>query len=406
LALSSKHLRVIHLDLELKPPKTLMIISRPNTGGCTGPACFPTDAQIGPAPSAGFGTLSPRSMDPNYHREYNMQYSVGVQHEIRNGLMLNFNWVHRADYQQALTLNQAVPSSAWTPVTISNPLDGSPITLYNLSKAYAGLTPQIYQTNAPRSLRANSYNGLETSVQGRLRHGAFIFAGWTIDRELSRQCDETTGANSLNDPNSLRYCDWYGNLDQGLGAVGLIPYRSEFKLQGNLPLWYKFEFSASLYSDPVYNTNFALNNITSGFPIFPNTEPIFAGAQQGFKEVYWTLTSSTKYPANCNCSTPGAIVDPGLAQGSETIMLVAPGSRLTPQLTQLDIAIRRGFVIRDRYHVKAEAQIFNVLNSNAVTAEAQTLGSSVTPFVNGGIGGVPTAILNPRMLRLAVQFRF
>jgi DNA mismatch repair protein MutS2 len=35
LALSSKHLRVIHLDLELKPPKTLMIISGPNTGGKT-----------------------------------------------------------------------------------------------------------------------------------------------------------------------------------------------------------------------------------------------------------------------------------------------------------------------------------------------------------------------------------
>jgi hypothetical protein len=124
------------------------------------------------------------------------------------------------------------------------------------------------------------------------------------------------------------------------------------------------------------------------------------------KEVYWTLTSSTKYPANCNCSTPGAVVDSGLAQGSETIMLVAPGSRLTPQLTQLDIGIRRGFVIHDRYNVKAEAQIFNFLNSNVVTAEAQTLGSSVTPFVKGGIGGVPTAILSPRMLRLAVQFRF
>jgi hypothetical protein len=376
------------------------------TGGCTGPECFPTDAQIGPAPSAGFGTLTPRSVDPNYHREYNLQYVVGVQHQIRNGLTLNFNWIHRNDYQQILILNPVVPSSAWTPVTIANPLDGTPLTLYNLNKAYVGLTPYVYQTNAPRSLRANSYNGFETSLQGRLPHGAFIFAGWTIDRELSRQCDETIGTNSLNDPNSLRYCDWYGNLYQNLGAVGSIPYRSEFKLQGNVPLWYKFEFSASLYSAPVYNTNFALNNMASVFPTSPNTEPIFAGAQQGFKEVYWTLTSKTKYPANCNCSTPGAIVDPGLAQGSETIMLVAPGSRLTPQLTQLDIGIRRGFVIHDRYDIRPEAQIFNVFNSNVVTAEAQTLGSSVTPFVNGGIGGVPTAILNPRMLRLAVQFTF
>ena len=41
-----------------------------------------------------------------------------------------------------------------------------------------------------------------------------------------------------------------------------------------------------------------------------------------------------------------------------------------------------------------------------LTAEAQTLGTSVTPFAKGGLGGVPTAILNPRMLRLAVQFKF
>jgi len=38
-------------------------------------------------------------------------------------------------------------------------------------------------------------------------------------------------------------------------------------------------------------------------------------------------------------------------------------------------------VFRDRYTVKAEAQIFNVSNSNVVIAESQTLGSSVTPYL-------------------------
>jgi len=130
------------------------------------------------------------------------------------------------------------------------------------------------------------------------------------------------------------------------------------------------------------------------------------GQQQGFKEVYWTINSTTKYPANCNCPNPGGVVNAGLLQGAETIMLVAPGSRLTPQLNQLDIGVRRSFTFRDRYSIKAEAQIFNVINSNVVTAESQTLGSSITPYLKGGPGGVPTAILNPRMLRLAVQFHF
>jgi hypothetical protein len=378
--------------------------SRTWTTACTGPSCYPLDDQIGAAPAGAFGTLSPRSLDPNYHREYNMQYSVGVQQQIRKGVTLNFNWIRRDDYQQELIANQSVPSSAWTPYSITNPLDGTPIRMYNLAPSFRGLTAVLYQTNAPRSLRANSYNGFETSLAGRLPHGAFIFAGWTIDRELARQCDQTAGTgNQLNDPNSLRYCDWYGDLHQDLGQIASIPYRNEFKIQANLPLWYKFEISASLYSDPVYNTNFTLNNPPYGVT---NAEPIFAGAQQGFKEVYWTLTSGTRYPANCNCPTPSAVVDPGLAQGAETIMLVAPGSRLTPQLNQLDIALRRAFVIRDRYTIKAESQIFNVLNANTVYSEAQTLTTSVTPFLKGGIGGVPTAILNPRMVRLVVQFKF
>jgi hypothetical protein len=93
-------------------------------------------------------------------------------------------------------------------------------------------------------------------------------------------------------------------------------------------------------------------------------------------------------------------------QGAETILLVAPGSRLTPLLNQLDIGFRRAFVIHDRWTIKAEGQIFNVLNANTVYAEGQTLGTSITPFAKGGLGGVPTAILNPRMLRLAVQFKF
>ncbi len=75
-------------------------------------------------------------------------------------------------------------------------------------------------------------------------------------------------------------------------------------------MWWKFEFGASLYSDPVYNGNFALNNPPYGVT---NAETTFAGAQQGFKEVNWTLTSTTKYPSNCVCPNPGGVVDAGLA---------------------------------------------------------------------------------------------
>jgi hypothetical protein len=53
-----------------------------------------------------------------------------------------------------------------------------------------------------------------------------------------------------------------------------------------------------------------------------------------------------------------------------------------------------------------EAQIFNVINSSTVLNESQTLGATVKPFVAGAPGGTPSVILNPRMLRLNLQFKF
>jgi hypothetical protein len=95
-----------------------------------------------------------------------------------------------------------------------------------------------------------------------------------------------------------------------------------------------------------------------------------------------------------------------LKQGSETIQLVAPGSRLTPQLTQFDLGARKIFRIHEKYTIIPEMQIFNVINASTVLTETQTLGGTVKPFVAGGPGGTPSVILNPRMLRLNLQFKF
>jgi hypothetical protein len=259
----------------------------------------------------------------------------------------------------------------------------------------------LYQTNAPRSLRSNTYDGFETSVSGRLPRGAFILAGWTIERQLDTDCDQTANNSLLNDPNSLRFCDWTGKQNQTLGAVPALPFRSEFKVSGNVPLWYGIEANASLYSDPVFNANFTTNLGSTNSPM-----AVFTGEQDGLQEVNWTVSPTTKYPTNCVCSTPGSVVDSGLTQGTETVLLVPPGKQLDPRLNQLDMGIRRVFKIRDKYTAIAELQTFNLLNSSVSLAYSQTLGSSVTNYLPAGIGGNVTSVLNPRMFRISGQFKF
>jgi hypothetical protein len=376
------------------------------------PGCIPAgggfgDQNIGANTNPRFGLLNNISLDPNFHREYQWQYSVGVQQQLARGVTLNFSWNRTSDYQQPLVLNYAVPFSAYTPFQISNPLDGTPLTVFNLQTAYSGLTPVLHMTNAPQSLRKNTYTGFETSVSARLAHGMFVFGGWTLERQVDTACDMTTnpGGTALNDPNSLRFCDWSGGLNQDLGKISGVPYRNEFKLQTNVPIKWGIEANASLYSDPVYSTNFATSiaSSTTGPPL-PLTA--FTGMEFGFKMVNWNITPTTKYPADCSCPTPGAVVDAGLKQGSALVPLIAPGSRLTPRLNQFDIGVRKIFHIREKYTLMGEVQLFNVINASTVLTESYTLGTTVKPYLAGGPGGTPSVILNPRMLRLNLQFKF
>ncbi len=390
--------------------QTIQWLNRPTTA-CQShdpTGCYPKgsgfgDGDIGPNPNPRFGQINGVGLDPNYNREYQLQYNIGVQHEIRRGMTLNFTWNHGSNYQAIHVENYAVPRSAWTPVQVFSPLDGTPITVFNLQPSYFGLTPALHQTNAPQSLRTNVYNGYEVSVNARLPHRAFILGAWTIDRLRDRGCDMNTDplSTALNDPNSLRFCDWNGSLYQDLGKITGIPYRNEFKLQTNVPLKCGVEANASLYSDPVFSTNYTVN--PGGVS---QAGAVLAGQVSGFKTVLWPITPTARYQADCSCPTPGALVDPGLTQGAETIALIPPGSRFTPRLSQLDVGVRKIFHIREKWNLMGEAQFFNVTNSNAVLTESFTLGTSVKPYLTGGPGGVPTAILNPRMVRLNLQLKF
>ena len=396
------------------------------------PNCYPTGgfAGAGALSGIGAGTLGPSinpafgsvaagtgvSLDPNWHRDYNYQYNAGIQHELAKGVTLNLNWYRRSQYQQTLIVNYAVGPDAWMPVAITNPLDGSPITFYNLAKP--GMTPALFQTNAPRSLARNIYTGYETFVTARLPHGAFGVFGWTIDRDLDRSCDQSAGTstsitgNKLNDPNTLRYCDMFGTLYQELGKVPSQPWQNEFKVQGAIPIRWGLVASASFYS----------NRYQYAYTPAPTPGGIATAGviNNGYLARLWNLTANTVYPANCVGCTPGARVFPAgfvLGQASETINLVAPGQVLTPRLNQFDVGLKKTIKFRERFVVEPEVQVFNLLNSNAAVTEAVTLAGDAAPLLprsacnasspaNCGLGGTVTTITNARLLRLAMLFRF
>ena len=203
------------------------------------------DSEIAPSNNPNFGRITNRSLDPNFSREYNYQWSAGVQHEIMTGVAASFNWYRRSLLNTAYTRNRAVdPLNDWTTTSVVSPLTGESVTVYQINQNKNGIAPDLYLTNqTDTSLRANVYNGFELGANARLPRRILVFGGWSLDRTVDVDCGMNTANASatLNTPNTLRFCDQTGKTNQNLGESASIPFQNGFKLNGNVPLWYGVE---------------------------------------------------------------------------------------------------------------------------------------------------------------------
>ena len=285
--------------------------------------------------------------------------------------------------------------------------------MFNLTQAPSTLpAAKYYQTNAPRSLAANTYTGYEASVTARMSRGIFWVFGWTVDRQLDRSCAQNFVLSAgRGDPNSLRYCDWFGELNQDLGKVPSLPWHNEFKIHGAVPIKWGIVASGSLSS----------LRLQGGFTPTGSTSVV---VNNGYLPRTWTINNATRYPVDCqacpktaaaNGTQIGALVDPTMPAGqSLTVQLVAPGQVFTDRLNQLDIGIKRVFKFKERFKLEPEIQFFNLLNSNSVisqgtavpTSTSATAPYTITNFLPGGVGGAVNNNTPPRIMRVALQFHF
>ena len=230
---------------------------------------------------------------------------------------------------------------------------------------------------------------------------------------MQRNCSEnTTTGTSRNDPNSLRFCDYFGDSGlsfqginiKSLGVVPSPPWHNESKLHGAIPIKWGFVGSIALTNLRLQASNFT-----------PSNQNTSADYNNGYLSRQWTITSTTVYPTDCKCPLAGQRVDPGMGsafgQSSILINLVPPGKVLTPRLNQVDFGIRRVFRFRDKYRLEPEVQFFNLFNSNAVITQSESVPASarnysIAAFLPGGIGGPVTVYTPPRLMRLALQLHF
>ena len=272
------------------------------------------DNEIGPSNNLSFGKKAARTLDPDFEREYNWEYSTSVQHELIPGLSVTGGWYRRSYYDLWGTRNLELALTDYTLFQTPSPIDGSPIDVYNLALGKRGLQ-NILDTNSPTN--AQVYNGFELSFNARIPNAGTWFGGVTSERTVLNTCD-------TDNPNNFRFCD-QSQLD--------IPFLSEYKLAGYYPL--------------------------------PG------GVVANMSLISWAGT-----PLSTNWSVPVANFPNRQRTNAVTVNLAPPGSKYADRYTQLDLGVKKIFQFGG-LQVHGDMTVFNVLNLSSVLAENESFGSAL-----------------------------
>ncbi len=257
-------------------------------------------------PSLGF-------VDPDLKRPHQWEYNVMVQRQIGARTAVMAGYYGRRFWDLYTTVNDAVPPTAYTPVTITNPLTNEPLTVYNQDPATRGQVRNVLKTIP--DLR-QTYNGVEFQINTRLTR-ATLFAGFTIGKN---EGDQDGG--DLNNPN-VRI--------NNQGAVGFdAPYQIRGGFSYQLPA--EFQVSGSIRE-------------SSGLPQM---------------RTYVVTTAQV----------------PGLTQVMQNVQVAQRGEYRYPWVNLVDLRFARIFR-SGNMRFEPTLDLFNIFNNNAVTNANQTVGSSL-----------------------------
>ena len=329
------------------------------------------DNEIGPSPSGGTFGLKPDRSALNLKRQYNTEFTVGVQHQLLQRLAVGAMLYKRRVGNMAFIDRLNIGLSDYTAFTVPLPdvsrdpevaavLSRLPqtMTMYNLSMAKLPLFG-VGVVDRSDTKNETLYTGFEASFNTRLPNGAILFGSWDLERTLQRFCDTTADPNGPIVSGQFSATDATTGVPAPLGGIYCdqtkfhYPFRHEFKLAGNYPLPFGVDFGAILQS--------------------------YAGLD---RVITWT---------------PPANLFPGSQRTqAETVVLNPPGSLFYPRWNELDVNLKKNFRHNNKV-LTFQIDIFNVLNVNPIRSANNVVGSNLGDATATAIGRFP---------RLAVNYKF
>jgi hypothetical protein len=320
----------------------------PNKDGIAEPNEFGTGC-------SGFATTAIHYAGANGPRwPYSDEITAGIEREVIKNMRVGIMYYHRTNRDQIGTRNTLVPTSAYTPFTITVPNGpggtlASPVpltaTVYNLQPAFNGVQGNLVG-NDP--FLDTNYNGVEVTAQKRFSNHWQMVAGFTAGKNTGgiNNAGGQSATADLNDPNLAAYAS---------GIVGSDSLYA-FRLSGSYRAPYDIQIAGTMVSN-------------TGYP---------------FMSTY-TVTRALAAAAGV-----------ALTRSSQTIFLSDRGDERYPAVTLIDLRISRIFRFGTR-RIEPTFDIFNL--GNASTIVGTTLGVGSTYLV-------PNSIVSPRIMKVGFSVNF
>lgn len=241
----------------------------------------------------------------------------------------------------------------------------------------------------------STYNSLQISLNERLSHGLTFMFNYTFSKEL----DDLAGAR---DPNKDFLEKGPGSIDRVNVAsatfVYQLPFGSGHKLNsgssvlnGAISHWQVSGIFTFASGTPLTITGSCVSGGILG-SCYPNYVPGFSGS------VWQNGTPGTGNITTTSYLSKAAFVDP-LPYTVGDIPRAAPLGLFAPHNADLDLSVRREFVVHERFRLALQADAFNVNNAVHFAAPGTAIDSASY--------GIFTSMANsPRKLQFSARLTF
>ena len=343
------------------------------------------------------------SVSPSFQRALIQQYSLNAQSELRADWLLEIGYIgtRGTHLVRQRSLNQALPASAGAPIrsvtdnTVANISQRVPI---------LGVPPDSLQEM--ESEGSSWYNGLETSLSKRLRHGFQFLLSYTFSKVVDTDgadINSTSSGNALTlgDQNSPRQRWGRASFDRThrlvFSETWTLPSPASGLRRSILGGW-NMAAVGTVQSGSALTI--AYSNGDNVYGITEDRAQLSGDCSESHLVKRGSIQSNVGGYFNHDCFTKPPIIGAdgiGTAFGNSSTGIVSG-----PGQANLDVAGSKSIALtwpRERSSLEFRAEFFNVFNH-------PQFADPDTNFTSPTFGVITSTSVNPRVGQLAVRFDF